>query len=185
MDQSETNDGLKIKVLNVSKKELLQRPAAGAGVRPERAVQEGLRRRVRRLRRRAVCGAGRATTSSAAGRKTWSCWSKSPGGLGRACAVPFGGFSGADEPERLHAAGRAARHVEDLRQHGVRQVEELPAVGRLALCGADAAARPDALSRTARTPRPIEAFDYRGSVDGTRPLQVPVGQRGVRPGRRG
>ncbi len=59
LDQSETNDQLKIKVLNVSKKELLQRLAAGSRIRPERAVQEGVRRRVRHLRRSSVCFAHR------------------------------------------------------------------------------------------------------------------------------
>ena len=54
LNQSETGEMLKLKIFNVSKKELLRDLQRGAGVRPERAVQEGVRGRVRRLRRRAV-----------------------------------------------------------------------------------------------------------------------------------
>ena len=45
---------LKIRVLNVTKRELGQGPRAGARIRPERDVQEGLRRGIRHLRRRAL-----------------------------------------------------------------------------------------------------------------------------------
>ncbi len=57
--QSETSTMLKIRVLNVSKKDLLDGPRARARVRPERAVQEGLRGGVRHLRRRPLRGADR------------------------------------------------------------------------------------------------------------------------------
>ena len=42
IDQSETSEMLKIKVLNVSKRDLLNDLQTSAGVRSERAVQEGL-----------------------------------------------------------------------------------------------------------------------------------------------
>ena len=54
MDQSETSSMLKIKVLNCQQAGAASGLAASAGIRPERAVQESLRRRVRRFRRRAL-----------------------------------------------------------------------------------------------------------------------------------
>ena len=44
---SETGTSLKIRVLNASKRDLIARPAARGRVRPEPAVQEDLRERVR------------------------------------------------------------------------------------------------------------------------------------------
>lgn len=53
LDQSETGEGLKIKIINASKKDL-SRDLQRTGIRPERHVQKGLRRGVRHLRRRPV-----------------------------------------------------------------------------------------------------------------------------------
>jgi type VI secretion system protein ImpC len=52
LDKSETSDKLKIRMLNVNKQEgPAARLAPRSRVRPERPVQEGLRGRVRRVRR--------------------------------------------------------------------------------------------------------------------------------------
>ena len=51
---SETGTSLKIKVLNVSKRELFKDLDQGRRVRPEPDLQEALRERVRHARRRAV-----------------------------------------------------------------------------------------------------------------------------------
>ena len=120
------------------------RPAARAGVRPERAVQEGLRRRVRRLRRRAVRGAGRRLRIRARTRGYRAAGEDLEGGGGGARSVPDRGESGDVQPGQLHGDRCAARHGEDLRHHGIRQVEELPRKRRFALRRARAAAHPDA-----------------------------------------
>ena len=57
--QTETGENLKIRVLNVSKKRAVQGPGKGRRVRPERAVQEDLRGRIRPARRPALRHAGR------------------------------------------------------------------------------------------------------------------------------
>ena len=56
---SETSAQLKLKVLNVSKRELVQGPRPGGRVRPEPGLQEALRERVRHARRRTLRGADR------------------------------------------------------------------------------------------------------------------------------
>ncbi len=78
LDQSETSDMLKIKILNCSKRDLLRDSAARPGIRPERVVQEGLRRRIRHLRRRSFRRAAWAITNSARARKTSNCSRRSP-----------------------------------------------------------------------------------------------------------
>jgi type VI secretion system protein ImpC len=73
VDQSETSDHLKIKIINASKKELLRDLAAGARVRPERALQEGVRGGVRRSSAERRSPGWWAITSSAAGPRISSC----------------------------------------------------------------------------------------------------------------
>ena len=135
MDQSETGVMLKIKVLNVSKKELLQGPAARAGVRPERAVQEGLRRRVRRLRRRSLRRAGRRLRIRQASRRYGTAGAGFARGRRGARAVPHGGrarpvqpgsFTSLDAPRDLakifdtteYAKWKSFRQTEDSRYVG-------------------------------------------------------------------
>ena len=147
MDQSETNDGLKIKVLNASKKELLRdlqrAPEFDQSALFKKAYEEEF----------GVFGG--APFAALVGDYEFGKGPEDMELLERVSArwprlrtlLSFRRqLAGADEPERLYATGCAARHVEGLRQHGVCQVEEFPAVGRLALCGADAAAHPDALA---------------------------------------
>ena len=127
LDQSETSEMLKIKVLNVVEEGPAEGPAARAGVRSERAVQKSLRRGVRRLRRRSVRRPGRRLRIRQGAGGHRAAGEDLAGGRGGACAVPRRRAS-ADllEPGQLYAAGRAARSRQDLRHHRVREVEVLP-----------------------------------------------------------
>ena len=157
------------------------RPAARAGIRPERAVQEGVRGRVRRFRRRALRGADRRLRiRPRTGRYRAAGEDLQGRGFG-ACSVPDGGESGDVQSGQLHVDRRAARYGEDLRQHGVRQVEELPRERGFALRGTGAAAHSDApaVRQERRDVRCLQLSGRRGR-DG--PLEVPVGQCGVRAG---
>ena len=117
------------------------RPAAGARVRPERHVQEGVRGRVRHLRRRSVRRPGRRLRIRPRAGGHGTAGEDLAGGRGGARAVPDGGGAGDVQPGQLHAARRAARPRQDLRHHRVRQVEVLPAERRFALRRAVPAAR--------------------------------------------
>ena len=93
LDQSETSDKLKIKVLNVNEERAAARPAARAGVRPERHVQEGLRGGVRHLRRRSVRGPGRRLRIRPRAGGYRAAGEDLAGGGRGARAVPDGGFA--------------------------------------------------------------------------------------------
>ena len=100
-------------------------PAARAGVRPERVVQEGLRRGVRRRSAARRFAALVGDYEFGRGPEDMELLEKvSQVAVGGACAVPVGGVAGDDEPGELYAdlAG-IARHGEDVRQHGVCEVE--------------------------------------------------------------
>ena len=72
-----------------------ERFAEGGGIRPERVVQESVRRGVRRLRRSAVRFAGGRLRIRARAGGHRIAGAHLPGGFGGACAVPFGGQFGA------------------------------------------------------------------------------------------
>ena len=86
------------------------------------------------------------------------------------------------EPGELHRSRRAARPGQDLRHRRIRQVEVVPRIRRLPLRRPVPAAHPDAPALRPDT-KPVEAFNFEEDVDGTRPQQVPVGQRRLRAGR--
>ena len=69
---------LKIRVLNVSKKELLKDLQRAAEFDQSATVQEGLRRRVRRVRRRALRRADRRLRVRRSIPKTSNCWRGCP-----------------------------------------------------------------------------------------------------------
>ena len=94
---------LKIRVLNVTKKELLRDIEEGAGIRPERAVQKSVRRRIRSFRRRSVWRADRrlrireASGRSGAAGRNFAC-----GGTGARAVCERGGSRSIESGE-LHA----------------------------------------------------------------------------------
>ena len=110
-------------------------PAQGHGarrrVRPERAVQEGLRGGVRHLRRRPVRGDGRrlrvhpAPAGHRAAREDLERRRRG------ARPVPRGGQSPALQLGRLHRDGRPARPEQDLRDERLREMAVVPRVGGL------------------------------------------------------
>jgi hypothetical protein len=105
--QSETGKDLKIRVMNASKKDLLKDMEKGARVRPERAVQEGLRGGVRHLRRRPVRRAGRrlrVLPQRAGYRAAGEDLQRRGGG---ACPVHLGGQPESVQLGRLHRDVRA------------------------------------------------------------------------------
>ena len=110
LSQSETSPMLKIRVMNVSKKDLLRDLQRAAGIRSERLVQEDIRRRVRGFRRRSLCGDRRRLRVRQA--------SGGPGVAGEGvercsgCArtILDGCCLATHEYGELHATGPAARH---------------------------------------------------------------------------
>ena len=166
MDQSETGDMLKIKVLNCGKKELLQ---ATCSARRSSTRAPCSRRSTKKST--AFSAARRsapwwATTSSASTPKTSNCWNRSPTWRRPLMRLLHGGQRRHAEPGQLHQPGCSARPGEDLRHHRVRQVEELPPVGRFALRGA---CLPRVLGRLpyGKDTKPVEDFNYEEHVDGT------------------
>ena len=126
LDSSETSTMLKIRVMNVSKKELLKDLQ-----RATEFDQSAIFKKVyeeeygvfggepfaahdRRLRIHQASGRHRAA------RKDVAC------GCGSACAVSDGGRAGTDESGQLSESRPAARYRKDFRLNGVREVEELP-----------------------------------------------------------
>ena len=120
------------------------RSATGSRVRPERAVQEDLRRGIRHLRRRADCRAHRRLRIRPPSGGHGTAREDLPGGGGRARSVPLRRLGRTAQPGQLRQPGRSARPGEDLRQHRVRQVEVVPPERRLPLRGPHHAAHPDA-----------------------------------------
>ena len=133
MDQSETSDQLKIKVLNVTKKELL-RDLQRAPEFDQSAMFKKVYEEEFGVFGGAPFGAliGDYEFGRGPGRDRTAGEGRA-GGRGGACSVPFGGVSGDAQPGQLHRDRRSARHGQDLRQHRVRQVEELPRQRRFPL----------------------------------------------------
>ena len=135
LDQSETGDTLKIKVMNCHQERSAAGPAARARVRSERTLQEGLRRGVRRLRRSAFRRADRRLRVRQAPRRH-----RTPGEdfatLPRPRTRPFlsGSCAGHVQSGQFHRTGRAPRSGESFRHDGICQVEVIPAERRFALC---------------------------------------------------
>ncbi len=181
MSQSETGTMLKIKVLNVSQEGPAARPAARRGVRPERAVQEGLRGGVRRLRRHAVRRHDRRLLLR----------QERPGhGAPRedlqrrrrgARAVRLVGVRRPVQPREVHGPRPAARPGQDLRHDRIRPLEGLPATARIRATWRSPRRASSCANPTGARPCPIEAFNYEERVDGTNHDAYLLGQ--ARPGR--
>ena len=182
MDNSETGVGLKIRVLNVIEEGAAARHRKGPRVRPERALQEDLRGRVRRLRRRSVRRADRrlrvrqaSGRYGAAGRHLAH---RRPG----PCALRQRGGSRPVQPGELHLSRCAARPGQDLRlapstPSGNRSARaRIRATSRLTL---PAHAGPPALRRRNQAGRRVP---LRRARRRHRSLQVPVEERGLRAG---
>ena len=166
LDQSETSDKLKIKVLNVSKKELLRDLQ-----RAPEFDQSALFKKVYEEEFGVFGGAPFAALIGdyEFGTRSGGYRTAGEGGAGGrrgARAVPHRGRAGDVQHGQLHQSRRAARYGEDLRHHRIRQVEELPAERGFALRRAVPAAHPDAPAlRQGR--HTVEAFNYEEGVDGT------------------
>jgi type VI secretion system protein ImpC len=166
VDQSETSDHAEDPVMNATKKETAARPAARARVRPERPVQEGVRRGVRRVRRQPF---GALIGDYEFGKHPEDIeLLERISQVAASAHAPFFSAPRSDmfNLESYTKLDAAARPGQDLRHHRVRQVEELPAVGRFPLRGPvpAARARPAALRPDTK---PVEAFNVRRGVDGT------------------
>ena len=126
MDQSETSARLKIKVLNVSKKDLLRDLQ-----RAPEFDQSALFKKVYEEEFGVFGGApfaaliGDYEFGKSPGRHRTAGTDRPGGGLG-ACAVPFGGRSGLVQSGQLYDSRCAARHGQGLRHHRVREVEVVP-----------------------------------------------------------
>ncbi len=144
LDQSETSDMLKIKVLNCSKKELLRDL--------QRAPEFDQSALFKKVYEEEFGVFGGAPFGALMGDYEFGKGPGGPGtagedlqcGFGRACAVPYCGVARAVQYGKLHQPGRTARHRQDLRHHRVRQVEIVPAVGGFAVRRVDLAAHSDA-----------------------------------------
>jgi hypothetical protein len=142
LDQSETSDKLKIKVLNVNKKDLLRdlqrAPEFDQSAMFKKVYEEeyGARRRAVR----ALIGDyefGRTPEDIELLEKVSQ--------VASAAHAPLDRLVGGDaEHGQLHQHRRASRHGKDLRQHGIRQVEVVPAERGFPLCRLVPAALPDA-----------------------------------------
>ena len=126
MDQSETSDKLKIKVLNVNKKELLRDLQ-----RAPEFDQSALFKKVYEEEFGIFGGAPFAALVGdyefGRGPEDIELLEKiSHVAAVGARPVPDSAVAGHVQPGQLHPARRAARHRQDLRHHRIRQVEELP-----------------------------------------------------------
>ena len=108
VEQSETGDDAEDQGPQRLQEGPAQRPAARARVRPERAVQEGLRGGVRRLRRHAVRRAGRRLRVRQASARTSSC-SRRSRNVAAAAHAPFITAASPEhvQPRELHRARRS------------------------------------------------------------------------------
>ena len=162
---------------STSRRRICCGPAAGARVRPERAVQEGLRGGVRRLRRRAVRRARRRLRVRQVGPGHRAAGEDLAGGGRGARAVPHRRVARDVQPGELHPARRAARPGQDLRHHRVREVEGVPR--RAKTRATSALTLPRILMREpyGTRHRAGRGVQLRGGRRRHRPRQVPVGQR--------
>ena len=181
LDQSETSDKLKIRVLNATKTELLRDLQ-----RAPEFDQSALFKKVYEEEFGVFGGAPFAALVGdyefGRGPEDIDLLERISQGSGLgACSLPDRGESGDVESGQLHVDRRTARHGEDLRQHGICQVEEFPCKRRLAVRGTCPAAHSDApaLRQERRDGGYVQLSGRRGRVG---PFEVPVGQCGVRPG---
>ena len=152
MDQSETGVMLKIKIMNVSKKELLKDL--------QRAPEFDQSALFKKVYEEEYGVFGGSPFGALVGDYDFG---KHPDDMelleqvSHVAAAAHAPFLSAAAPEllqsaKLHDPGSAPRPGEDFRHHGIRQVEELPAVGRFAVCGSDHPAGTWAGCLTAKTP---------------------------------
>ncbi len=182
LDQSETSEMLKIKVLNVSKRDLLKDL--------QRAPEFDQSALWKKVYEEEFGVFGGAPFAALVGDYEFGRGPEDIELLERVSQVASAAHApflqrrqlGSAEPEQLHPARRAARHRQDFRFDGVcasgksfRQSDDSRYV---------ALTLPHILMRLpyGKDTKQIEAFDFEEAVDGTRSLQVPVGQRGLRAG---
>ena len=185
LDQSETSDKLKIRVLNATKKELLRDL--------QRAPEFDQSALFKKVYEEEFGVFGGAPFAALVGDYEFG---RGPedielleqdfqGGGGGACAVPDGGESGDVEPGKLH--GTSTRRAIWRRSSTTRNTPSGRASARARIRGTSdwPAAHPDAPAvRQERRDR-CDAFNYRRRRGRHRPLEVSVGQCGVCAWRRG
>jgi hypothetical protein len=181
MDQSETSDKLKIRVLNATKTELLRDL--------QRAPEFDQSALFKKVYEEEFGVFGGAPFAALVGDYEFG---RGPEDIdlleriSKVAASAHAPFLTAANPEmlnsgQLHVDRRTPRHGEDLRQHGICQVEEFPCKRRLAVRGTCSAAHSDAPAvRQERCDGGyLQLSGRRGRVG---PFEVLVGQCGVRPG---
>ena len=168
MDQSETSDKLKIKVLNVTKKELLRdlqrAPEFDQSALFKKVYEEEygvfggapFARADRRLRIRHAAGRHRAAGEGLATWRRRRMRRSSPRPLPR-CST-WTSFTSLDAPRDMAKIFDTTR---------VRQVEELPPERGFALRGSVPAAHADAAALRQGRRQSVEAFNYEEDVDGS------------------
>ncbi len=167
MDQSETGTMLKIKVLNVSKKELLKDL--------QRAPEFDQSALFKKVYEEEYGVFGGAPFGALVGDYEFG---KHPediellekiSNVAAAAHAPFcsAAAPGSVQLAELHHPRRPARSGQDLRHHGIRQVEELPA--RPKIPATSALCLPRTLGRLpyGKDTKPVEAFNYEEHVDGS------------------
>ena len=163
---SETGTMLKIRVLNVTKKELL--------TDLEKAVEFDQSALFKKVYEEEYGTFGGAPFGCLVGDFEFGRHPQDVGLLEKisnvaaAAHAPFiaGAEPEAVRPGELHRARRAARPGEDLRDQRLRQVAVVPRVRGLALRRLDAAAHPGAPARTAPRRSRSDGFDFDEDVDG-------------------
>ena len=123
---SETSTTLKIRVLERVEARPVARPAARGGIRPEPAVQEDLRERVRHAGRRALCRADRRLRMDAASGRHRDAAADLQRRGGGVRAVHLGRRPRHVRLRQLYRTGQAARPGEDLRDQRLHEVAQLP-----------------------------------------------------------
>ena len=168
---------LKIRVLNVSEEDAVQGPGKGRRVRPEHAVQEGLRGRVRHSSAASRTACWWAITTSARTPKTSSLLQK----VSDVAAAAHAPFVSATAPKmfnmdsftELTKPRDLAKIFEGVEYAGWRSFRESEDSRYVALT------MPRVLARLpyGETSSRSTSSTSRRSVDGTRPRQVPVDER--------
>ena len=166
MDQSETSDKLKIRVLNVTKKELL-RDLQRAPEFDQSALFKKVYEEEYGVFGGAPFGALLGDYEFGRGPEDIELLEK----ISNVAAAAHAPFLTAAAPDMLNmdsftTTRRPARHGQDLRHHRIRQVEELPPERRFALRRPVPAAHPDAPALRQDT-KPVEGFNYEEGVDGS------------------
>ncbi|MCK7513696.1 MAG: type VI secretion system contractile sheath large subunit [Desulfobacterales bacterium] len=131
--QTSTGQQLKIKLFNAAKRDLVRDFRTGHRFRPERPVQEGLRRGVRHLRRSPLRYADRPVRNSRASLKTCTSSTRCAH-VAAAAHAPFISFRRRRQLfglDSYHRPRPAAGYGQGVRYRRVRQVEVLPANPRI------------------------------------------------------